>query len=89
MLPNSVTNPVTIMGTKEMALSNHLFDWLNGFNAAQEGGLKNTSNDCPACLEGVSMDKLKLTGPNLGRVFNIQCGHVRQCRKIAHIIKTA
>jgi len=35
------------------------------------------------------MDKLKLTGQNLGRVFNFACGCVCLCHAVALIIKTA
>jgi hypothetical protein len=34
-----------------------------------------------------TMDKLKLTGPNLGRVFNSRLGRACICRAIARITK--
>ncbi len=34
------------------------------------------------------MHKLKLTGQNLGQVFNFKCGRVCQYRAVALIIKT-
>jgi len=37
----------------------------------------------------VAMDKLKITGQNLGRVFNFKNGHVRPYLAITLIIKTA
>ena len=43
----------------------------------------------PLVFPAYAMDELKLTGQNLGRVFNFKCGRVCLYRVFALIIKTA
>jgi len=43
----------------------------------------------PLVFPAYTMDELKLTGQNLGRVFNFKCGRVCLYHAVAFIIKTA